>query len=96
MRIDPRLHLCGQSQRGWLAREVDRELASTELLHQARHFRDRQKLARPRDVHRLILLAIECPGAVFTVTINFASAASAHSRKRLSGSCRMTLSSVSG
>ena len=38
----------------------------------------------------------KCPGAVFTVTMNSAFAASAHSRKRLSGSCRMTLSSVSG
>src|SRR5437870_13077057 len=34
--------------------------------------------------------------AVFTVTMNSAFAASAHSRNRLSGSCRMTLSSVSG
>src|SRR5262245_38793833 len=50
----------------------------------------------PRQFPTLPCLRSKCPGAVFTVTTNSASTERAHSRKQLSGSCRMTLSSVSG
>src|SRR5438034_996500 len=74
-------------------RRSDVRSPSIKLLQQAPHIRNVQKLAGTRHVHRLILFPIEV-GAVFTVTMNSAFAASAHSRNRLSGSCRMTPSSV--
>lgn len=77
-------------------RRSDLRSPSIKLLHQSPYIRNVQKIAGTRHVHRLILFSSKCPGAVFTVMMNSAFAANAHSKKRLSGSCRITLSSVSG